>query len=98
MTAATLRSVMVGERSVHLLFGADTDDEQRLSDGLRCRLHLLDLKWRRSGIRIDHEGDHAGLGQYTMMIRMIGASCAMATSQHPAVHAGCHRATDRARA
>jgi hypothetical protein len=52
------------ERLINLIFGANTDNEQRLSNGLRCRLHFLDLKRRRIGIRVDHKGDRARFGQY----------------------------------
>jgi hypothetical protein len=39
------------------------DNEQRLVDGARCRLHLLDLERRRCVIRVDDKGDRAGLRQ-----------------------------------
>jgi len=49
------------KRLIDLIFGADADNEQRLSDNLRCRLQLVDLKRRQGVIRVRHEGV-SGLG------------------------------------
>ena len=51
------------ERLIDLLFCADADNEQRLSDHLRGRLHFLDLIRRQGGMRADHKGDRAWFGQ-----------------------------------
>jgi hypothetical protein len=50
------------ERLIDLLFGADTHNEQRLSNDLRCLLHFLDLKRRRGGIRVTTKAIVPGLG------------------------------------
>src|SRR5215216_4585657 len=51
------------KRLIDLFFGADAENEQRLSDGLRCRLHFPNLKRRAGGIRVRHKGNRAGFRQ-----------------------------------